>query len=524
MRTWMRLLSLVVLSQLSHAQVLPETGTGSYGDFAPSIFLENQWKVFQAVGPSSRTGFPCDSTGNVCRRSRKYRLQTLTQQQRRGTDGAGRVGIQVGNSRAMGEVEREDSGSYNKVFVKALNDANLARIDGTGASARLGFDGAFTETLTRFFGFGAYQQPETLMTIDSKGAAWTRLNPLSFYFVNPDNANESAFGFTLVDKQMLLGQLQNYWNRTPRVERMREGTFWCQSDRWRLARSTFEGVFKNDEFDEAACSQNMMFKSQTRNTLLNSAQGFFLNRQDSELYDPATRITYVVEANPQWICLFDCDGTYYNIKLGGRVKVKISSDRWNWFSKTRFKIKVVMIDWDNDGFEFDNRSVDLFKLTDNPYVMKDIVAVIVSEIKDVRGDFSSAFWTQNTHIMFPPAIGGGPMARETDHKKIALYQIKLLDGILAMMPDQVQMSPELNDAEEKLDEISYFLRREELVEQMRQNRARGVNDELIVNEKYFEDIYSRVDATTAVTWKRPYDERIHEGKIPWTLNQLTQRY
>ena len=68
-------------------------------------------------------------------------------------------------------------------------------------------------------------------------------------------------------------------------------------------------------------------------------------------------------------------------------KIRVSSDRWNWLSKNRVKFKVVEVDWDNDGFNLDTRgnSINLNTMANDSAANRDVVALIVSEIKDRQG-------------------------------------------------------------------------------------------------------------------------------------------
>ena len=90
--------------------------------------------------------------------------------------------------------------------------------------------------------------------------------------------------------------------------------------------------------------------------------------------------------------------------------------------------------------------------------------------------------------------------------------MKLLDGIFAAMPDQTQSSPELFDAEEKLDELLMFT---ELGRQ--KNQSKGIN--AITPDMVF-DIYSEVDATTSASWHHPILNKRKRGKIEWLFKHI----
>jgi len=90
------------------------------------------------------------------------------------------------------------------------------------------------------------------------------------------------------------------------------------------------------------------------------------------------------------------------------------------------------------------------------------------------------------------------------------YQLKVLDSIFAMMPDQMQTSPELADAEEKLDELMAFW------------RFRLTGDIRSITPDLAFDINSEIDSTTASSWSRS-GLRAVKGKVDWMLDSLMAR-
>ncbi len=506
-----KLLMAVLTANLVHGAALADTGTGSFGAFSPKAFVESSqhWNVYRLSGKHSKSGFPCTGQGTRCSRTKDYTIERDLRSQLRTTS------INMGIGTPEGQVHRESLGTKRTVEIKGLNNLVYSRLDEVRGSSRLGFDGSQVSTAMKTLGL--YGGEVMLGHIEGKGAAWATLQPSSFYYSSGNSSEYTPqFGLTVVEKLMPIGLIQNYFANTPMRERMRDGTYWCQSDAWRLTHSLVEGAFKGDEFDMSGCQGSLVLGSTTKNSLVERSAGFFLNRQDSHvsLATTAGQQDFDIKVTTNWFCPFDCDGSTYELLVNGRPKIQIDSDRWNWLSSTGFKIKVVRIDWQNDGFQdFDK---DLNALANNPRAYHDIVAVIVSEVADSHGEgYSNGSWTQHTYIMFPPLNNREeiyPEVAKSSHDLKIAFDMKLLDSVLAAMPDQVQASPELSDAEEKLDEMRLF-------HKLLIDPSKGLAP---IDADLVFDIYSPMDATTAATWQRPQSSQVSPGKVEWLLKVLKQ--
>ncbi|MEO0335561.1 MAG: hypothetical protein AAF202_04175, partial [Pseudomonadota bacterium] len=318
---------------------------------------------------------------------------------------------------------------------------------------------------------------------------------------------------------------------------MLNGTFWCQSDEWDLAEGVIDSVLVNENFDMTACEGSKIISSETEKSVRELGANWFFNRVDSFVtLHNRDDYQYEVQTNREWVCPFDCDGSVYRVNLPGHPEaIAITSDRRTWTSSTKFKIKIVMVDWDKDGFGVNIKNGDLFgsnidlrDIVNRPDLYKDIVAVIVSEIKDNAGmdRQGNGVYTQHTYISFPPRVYGGvPESysaglmrflegadRQEALKLIRVsYQMKLLDAVFAMMPDQLQTSPELSDAEEKLDELMAF------------NRYQITANHRSLSADLLFDIVSESDSTSAVSWQGPHRDRPIQGKIDFLIDAIEAR-
>lgn len=482
---------------------IKSTATGSYGAFSPKAFVEatTPWTVYRAVGPHSKSGFPCDKMGNGCTREKKYVIESVRSSHRT-------TSINIGVGTPIGEIVRDHRGTHKEIKIKALNNLIIARIDGTRASSRMGFDAAEADTLTRTNGL--HGGSSYLGHVESKSAAWAVTSPFSYYY---PEGNKSVFGMTVVEKFSPMNVVQNFFKNTPMQERMRAGTYWCESDSWMLNPNSLTSLFHNDNFDMNQCEGTKLLSSDTSHALTEKVASFFLNRQDSVVTLHQQGTSYEVKAQTEWFCPFDCDGSNYAIHFNAaNPTIKIDSDRWNWASSSKFKIKIVRLDWDNDGFIGEEE--DLRTIANRPEIYQDIVAIVVSEVNDFHGDgYRNGQWTQHSYIIFPPLTGNEsylPAKYKKDTLWMNAFQIKLFDSVLAMMPDQTQSSPELADIEEKLDELRVF----KAMEMYPQYGTKVISTNLLF------DILSEVDATTAVTWKSPGKNNASEGKIAWILSLL----
>lgn len=499
-----------------------DKSTGSFGQFSPKAFVEapNPWKVYRFSGPHSKMNFPCDSMGNACTREKNYGVFDVVAQKRKSS-------IDVGVGTPMGDISRRKSGTETKIEIKLPNNLAVARIDGTSASSRLGFDAA--SSLTMSINEGLYGGNFTLGHVEGKDAAWARINPHSFYFHQND---QSYLGLTIVEKQMLLGQVRNFLNKTPMTQNLREGTYWCLSDEWKVSRSTIEKIFSNDEFDIDKCKGQALLSSNTKHFLTekvgsiegisSTAQHYFLNRADSIVKVQEPNLSYHISTNTEWFCPFDCDGSQYSISMNSvqtKPVVKISSDKWNFQSSSKFKLKVVRFNKKGVDVTSHLSSLTLKQLAEEARNYQDVVAVLISEITDSQGNgFSNGQWTQHTYVMLPPTFNNDNIPE--NFKNIedgrVIYNLKLLDGILAMMPDQIQYSPELFDVEEKLDELILFLA-------LKQGLAKNKPIKEIITAHRLFDIYMPTDPTSAINWKNGGDGPGQDaGKINWILNQLKE--
>ena len=308
--------------------------------------------------------------------------------------------------------------------------------------------------------------------------------------------------------------MQNAYQKTPFAPRFRDGTYWCDSNSWNPA-GGLQNLLSNDEFDMKNCDGHPLLSSTTATALSSQIDGLLFNRQDSEVHVYNSNQEYKVVTNVNWFCLFDCDGSTYSIFLpqNPRIpKVFIASDKFNWLSSSKFKVKVVYVDNDASGMPKAN-NISLNDITSNPDIYKRIVAVIISEVLSGNQAGGSANWTQNTFLMFPPPVDSQPGDAKAAESNF-ISKVKLLDGIFAMMPDQVQTSPELRDAEEKLDELRFFMR----LQGVGAGHPIDISDAADADLMF--DIFSPFDATTAVTWQSPLRAAPKLGKIETTLKTL----
>lgn len=490
--------ALFCATSLAHAQV-PDSGFGSYGQFDPKHFIENEtpWIVFRAVGKVNKSGYPCDGQGGTCMREKDYVLTSVRSQVRR-------TGINVGVPTTLAQIFRRQGGTATRIELKEPSGIVLLRADGTRSASRLGFDAAASHTLARINGL--YSSAD-IATVETKDAAWARLNPISAYEMAEGQAK---FKVTAVKKTLAFGLFRNFVRNTPMQEQIKDGTIWCDSNSWRLTQTSVEGLFKNDEIDMNACEGRPLMESRTKiDSLGRVFQNYFLSRQDSTVTLSRSGSQYQVEAKTDWFCPFDCDGSVYRMaQSGSQRSVMIASDRFNFLSSTGLKIKVVMVDWDGDGFNLDPHNVDLKGLAQNPSLQRDVVAVIATEVTDANAvTYNNGQWTERTLIMFPPRSANP--AHNADRRDQAMkYNIRLLDSLLAMMPDQVQMSPELKDAEEKLDELRVIL------------RLQGANGSRSIEQLSADlalDIFTDIDVTTTPGLNG------NKGKVQWAMSELGWR-
>ncbi len=534
------------LNSLSPAETI--TDTGSFGPFAPRHLLdkEDPWQVFRFVGTTTKSNFPCDSNGGSCAVTKDYTAQFVV------PDEQDRV-MTAGRHSDLYKVERRYNGTFRFVDIKSMSNPSFAVISDQINTSRLGFDGAEVSTvqrrpsLTKLFG----EDMSSIGHVESKAAAYSNRNPHSFYYHVDDGGRpswgdtdkESQFGLTVVEDLMLAGQVSNWFKSRPQQENLRSATTWCHSDNWRLNNDFVATFLKADYFDMEGCQDEKLITSRTSRSVSELAANFFFNRVDSDVtLHFLDDFTYRATANREFVCPFDCDGTSYGVEIDGRKKILITTDRRTFTSSTKFKIKIVMIDWDNDGFQLESgekigphSNLDLRRIKNDPVARKDIVAVIVSEIKDTQSfnvSSGNGTYTQKTVIAFPPRPREGyiPPDEEARLSKYTndsanrelLYSFKLLDAVFAMLPDQVQTSPELADAEEKLDEARLWL-------YLKMEKARATlidtygndGDARIISTDLLFDIKSEVDATTAPSWGNPERRgRLKTGKIEWLLDQM----
>lgn len=477
-------------------------GTGSYGDFDPKPFLEasTPWTVYRFEGPYNKSGYPCDNMGNSCRTSKEHTIASLRSQRRT-------TGINVGIPTMLGKVLRNYNGTQSSVELRGLNNVTYSRLDQSKASSRMGADGSEVTTATKTFSEGLHgiSTNKQVGHVEGKGAAWARTLPHSFYYTKNE---KSHFGLTFLERMTMGNMVKNFFKSTPGAQNIREGSFWCKSDNWRLSNGFLEKLIKNDEFDMSQCDGTKLLTSKTETGFGDFVESFFLNRQDSNVtLHTLNNYQYHVESKKEWFCPFDCDGTNYSLHFNGQVipKVRIDSDKWNYLSRNKVKVKVVRVDWDDDGFYGEGR--ELKDLVSNPAFMKDIVAIIITEMADTAGKgIHNGNWTQKSFISFPPKINGRVYGGSAAKHKT--YAIKLVDGILAMMPDQTKSSPELRDIEEKIDELRLYRRID------KHGISRSITSDIMF------DIYKSSDPTTTVTWKKPTSSKTKKGKIEWTLKAI----
>lgn len=500
--------------------------TGSWGDFTPRAFLQadKRWPVFRAVGEVSKGGFPCDFRGGSCFVRKNYRFETVTPQQQQ------RV-AEIGVGWPIFDVERSSTGTLRTIQILNLNNRAIARMDKISSSGRLGVEGGFTISAQRInptMGNG-----EPVGQVEGRDTAWSSAHPSSYYYILPKGP---VFGMTTVSDMMWGGLVQNFFSNNPGARGLLNGTFWCHSDQWKLSEGILESLILNETFDMNSCKGSKIMSSETEKSVSELAANFFFNRVDSRVtLHKRNNYQYEVKTNREWICPFDCDGSVYQVNLPGHESaIAITSDRRTWTSSTKFKIKIVLADWDKDGHglaisngDLFGSNIDLRDIVNNPGIYKDIVAVIVSEIKDNHGMDSqgNGVYTQHTYIAFPPTVYGGVPEKyskglskyytegesldEFEHSVQLAYQMKILDSILAMMPDQVQTSPELADAEEKLDELMAFWRYK-----ITSGNYKSISPDLVF------DILSESDSTTATSWQGPHKRKPITGKIEWILKKL----
>jgi hypothetical protein len=474
--------------------------TGSLGAFSPKAFLEAEtpWRVIRIQGPHRLS---CTTAGGAayperCTRDKEYTFFDVRPQQRQSS-------IHTGVGTPLFKVVRKTSPVLREVEITYNSNVVPARLDGTSISSRLQFDSAQTITATRT-GDGLYDRSHTVGHVEGKkGNEWVRLAPFSYYYHGGD---DTSFGVSSVE-QMYPASI------------FREGTYLCRSDAWRLTENFLQRLVAADTFDMEQCEDGKLLASRTQIDLSGLVGSLILGRQDSQvnLYDGGAPASYLVRSRREWACLFDCDGTTYSIHTAGEsgpAALHIESNRWNIQSNSQFKIKVVRADWNGDG-QFSGLGADLRDVAGQQEIYREIVAVVVSEAVDGRGDGLDAQWTQNTYVMFPPVAGREEIFEEAFRASSdteLLYDLKLLDAALALMPDQTPNSPELADVEEKADELR-------LVQALTVNRQLPdpVHADLLF------DVYSEYDATTAASWQHPGDDAPRPGKIRWLLDKLGRR-
>ena len=478
-----------------------DPATGSFGGFSAKAFLEAEipWKIIRVAGPHK---VACEQRGGNperCTRDKDYTFFTMRQAHRTSS-------INDGVPVPMFHVKRHNSPVLRTVEMS--RNANRLRqelrMDGNSVSSRLRFDNAQAITMTRL-PKSDYEQAVPMGHIEGKkGNKWVRLSPFSYYYWNGEETN---FGLTTVEKQWV-GSL------------FREGTYICASDQW-SDNDGFMSLLAKDQFEMDQCKDNLLLSSETVLDLPGAAQSIILKRQDSTVNFVDTKgrqRSYHVEAKREWLCPFDCDGSKYSVHPSGKespAAVHVDTDQWNFQSNSNFKIKIVRADWDGDG-QFAGMGADLRDIANDPENYQEIVAVIVSEMASARGDGYNAEWVQKTTIIFPPIEGALRTSifekryNKDDNGRL-MYNLKLLDAALALMPDQTANSPELADAEEKADELRLYTT-------LIANKG-NVADDYYIDFMY--DIYSPYDPTTAVSWAGPEGgQSAHRNKIEWILDKL----
>lgn len=525
MKRFNSILIAIVLPITAQAANCGPTATGSYGGFAPSAFLKQAvkpWNVIRVSGKYKKSK-TCGLTAVDCVSEKEY---SFFKPRSIVTDKC----IDPGRGGTLMDVQRKSNGVSNNVTITAPNGLNWLLIDGIGTTSRYGAEGTETNTMTRTMGelYGGGPENDELGHVEGKFATNATVLPSSFYY---NIGGQPVFGTTVVSKVSPLGIYQKQKARSPHLPRLRTGTYWCFSDEFKEATGIMSLV-QNEEFDLAACNRygNMVLSSEAVGGVQNAIANFALNRMDSVVTLHERNFQYRIESHTDWLCPFDCDGSSYYIKLPGQdtPKISITSNVWNWLSSTRFKVKVIRVDWDNDGFQYDDIDTDLRTLADNPEAYRDIVAISVVQHYPLSDSVGDTTWHQDSFIIFPPVVRGGniPSAYEGSkyanaYKKLSphmgrmIYNMKLLDGILAMMPGQVSTSPELADLEEKLDELRL------LVSVKLKYKGSGTEDKALGADLAF-DVYSPVDGTTAISWGRPGSSKIKRGKIEWVLGQLLE--
>lgn len=388
-----------------------------------------------------------------------------------------------------------DSGSVESTAVVAVDNTYIARFDETEAQQQnavtnMRFSEGQVTTLSGFDSTGA-QVPRG--HIEEADAPW-QINQTESYYKN--TVEGPKFITTVVEKI--------YTSTEDGKEGTRGGTFWCNSDDFKLTTDSWKRFFKNDDFDMAQCRISPgEITSDGTNEVLQAIQGgesrvnsdVTLNTSNNEVFK------YRSESDKCGIggFSFDCNGTQYFIdayhKKGHKIRpVHVNSDRLKWSMTTTSEdhfgyyenfpnAKFITLNYRNNPGFIGIDDYDDWIHNPNGYGLALLIHDKTDEMLaanldgDVCGydddEFDGGYkfggkveitdtkeiaqtckmftkYTLHYYIMFPKKVAGKEM---DTYEKMAI-----LDRVLAAMPDQAQPSKELHAAEEFGDAIQILAR------------------------------------------------------------------
>ena len=373
----------------------------------------------------------------------------------------------------IGKVNLQRSAATGKTEIQGANGINIGLITRQSAMSRLGFE---ESDVTNYTGFTKAGLPVDLGHVEGAHGSKIYNQVNSYYEGIGDN-----FLMSTIHK-VLMGRADDHEDPGFRI-----GTLWCKNDKYKMSRGLMSMV-TNDKYDFKECRDTMPMDSRTSDWGKQSYSG----RTDSDvnLRDPddaskGAKYRVDTKLSNMWFLGGLSNGTRYGLQIGRQIAFYFDSEVYNSLSTTpdldwgvtnQPKIKFLSVNWNHDEKFTPVTSAKKY-LDSNPVVTAALVHDEMGEFPvKLDGNYCTANnyhgfkgkyedpaiqklssekafvachrkqnYTLHYYILFPPLINGKKLS--------SVEQLALLDHILATIPDQAELSPELHAGEEYIDQI-----------------------------------------------------------------------